>query len=120
MPGQRPVGPSDDLLHRPPGPDRERPAALRCWERLGESSAEFRAIQRRLAVFWGAGLLAEAAVRVGIVARFPVHTAAWLVNVAAVVIILLLCAATGPLGGVRLQRLLSAALADSQPHQQAS
>jgi len=88
-----------------------RPEALRCWSRMADSSAEFRSVQRRLAIFWGVGLLVEAAVRVGIVAHCSVHAAAGLVNVAAVVIIVILCVLTGPLGGVRLQRLLAAELA---------
>ncbi len=92
-----------------------RAVALRGWEHLADSSAEFRAIQRRLTIFWGIGLLAEAAVRVTIVVYFSVHTAAGLVNVAAVVIIVILCLLTGPLGGRRLQRLLAAELAAGQP-----
>jgi hypothetical protein len=93
---------------------RGRPAALACWSRLADNSAEFCAVQRRLAIFWGIGLLAEAAVRVGIVMRFSVHVAAGLVNAAAVVIIVILCLLSGPLGGVRLQRLLAAELAAGQ------
>jgi hypothetical protein len=90
---------------------RSRPAALRSWDRLAETSGEFRSIQRRLAIFWGAGLLTDAAVRVGIVERYPVHTAAGLVTVAAAVIIVVLCLLSGPLGGLRLQRLLASELA---------
>jgi hypothetical protein len=52
---------------------KSRPAALRCWDHLADSSAEFRSIQRRLAVFWGLGLLIEAAVRVGIAEHYSVH-----------------------------------------------
>jgi hypothetical protein len=87
-----------------------RPEALRCWSRLADSSAEFRSVQRRLAIFWGIGLLAEAAVRAGIVAHYSAHAAAGLVNVAAVIIIVILCLLTGPIGGVRLQRLLAVEL----------
>ena len=97
-----------------------RAAALRCWERLADSSAEFRSIQRHLTVFWGIGLLVEAAVRVAIVAHYSVHTAAGLVNVAAVVIIVFLCLLTGPLGGLRLQRLLAGELVAGQPGRAAS
>jgi hypothetical protein len=93
---------------------KSQPAALRCWDHLAETSAEFRAIQRRLAIFWGAGLLADAAVRIGIVERYPVHTAAGLVTAAAVIIIVILCLLSGPLGGVRLQRLLASELATRQ------
>ncbi len=57
---------------------KSRPAALRCWDHLADSSAEFRSIQRRLAVFWGLGLLIEAAVRVGNAEHFSVHAAAGL------------------------------------------
>jgi hypothetical protein len=88
-----------------------RPVALACWDRLAERSDTFRSIQRRLAIFWGLGLLVEAAVRIGIVEHYSVHTAAGLVNVAAVAIVLALCLLSGPLGGVRLQRLLGAAVA---------
>ena len=91
-----------------------RPLALRCWDSLAEQSAAFRSIQRRLAIFWGVGLLVEAAVRVGIVERYPVHTAAGLVNVAAVAIVTVLCLLTGPLGGLRLRRLLAAEVAGRQ------
>lgn len=91
-----------------------RPAALRCWDHLAGSSPRFRAIQRRLAIFWGTGLLAEAGVRIAIVAHYPVHTAAGLVSVAAVIIIVVLCLLSGPLGGVRLHRLLAAELAVGQ------
>ena len=76
---------------------------MRAWDHLADSSLAFRSIQQRLAIFWGIGLLFEAAVRIRIVVHYPVHTAAGLVNVAAVVIIVALCVATGPLGGVRLQ-----------------
>jgi hypothetical protein len=89
---------------------RGRPAALRCWDALAERSAAFQSIQRRLAILWGVGLMVEAAVRIGIVAHYPVHTAAALVNVAAAVIVTALCVVTGPLGGMRLQRLLAAAV----------
>lgn len=88
-----------------------KPEALRAWDHLADSSLAFRSIQQRLAIFWGIGLLFEAAVRIRIVVHYPVHTAAGLVNVAALVIIVALCVATGPLGGVRLQRLLAAELA---------
>lgn len=88
-----------------------RPLALQCWDRLGEGSAAFRSIQRRLAILWGLGLLVEAAVRIAIVEHYSVHTATGLVNVAAVAIVLALCLLTAPLGGVRLQRLLEAAVA---------
>lgn len=88
-----------------------RPLALQCWDRLGERSAAFRSIQRRLAILWGLGLLVDAAVRIGIVEHYSVHTAAGLVNVAAVAIVLALCLLTAPLGGVRLQRLLAGAVA---------
>jgi hypothetical protein len=87
-----------------------RPVALRCWDSLAEGSSAFRSIQRRLAIFWGIGLLVEAAVRIGIVARYPVHTAAALVNIAAVTIVAALCVVSGPLGGVQLQRLLARAV----------
>jgi hypothetical protein len=88
-----------------------RPDALRSWDHLAETSAPFQSIQHRLAIFWGSGLLVEAGVRVGIVAHYSVHTAAGLVNVAAVVIIVALCLLTGPFGGLRLQRLLAADMA---------
>jgi hypothetical protein len=91
-----------------------QPAALRCWDHLAETSAEFRAIQHRLAIFWGIGLLADAAVRVGIVEHYSVHTAAGLGGAAAVVVIVVLCVLSGPLGGLRLQRLLSSQLAADQ------
>ena len=83
-------------------------------DRLAEQSAAFRSIQRRLATFWGVGLLVEAAVRVGIVERFTVHTAAGLVNLAAAAIVRVLCLLTGPLGGLRLRRLLAAEVARHQ------
>ena len=89
-----------------------RPVALRCWDSLADRSSAFRSIQRRLAIFWGLGLLFEAAVRIGIVEHYPVHTAAALVNVAAVGIILALCVVTGPLGGLKLQRLLATAVSE--------
>jgi hypothetical protein len=88
-----------------------RPVAVHCWDRLADHSAAFRSIQRRLAIFWGLGLLVEAAVRIGIVEHYSVHTAAGLVNVAAVAIVVALCLLSGPLGGLRLQRLLTAAVA---------
>jgi hypothetical protein len=97
-----------------------RPAALRAWDRLADCSAEFRSIQHRLAVFWGVGLLIEAAVRVDIAERYSVHAAAGLVNVAAVIIIVALCILTGPFGGLRLQRLLAAELAADGPARPAS
>ena len=99
---------------------KSRPAALRCWDHLADSSAEFRSIQRRLAVFWGLGLLIEAAVRVGIAEHYSVHAAAGLINVAAVIIIVALCMLTGPFGGLRLQRLLAAELAADGPAGSAS
>jgi hypothetical protein len=58
----------------------------------------------------GVGLLAEAAACVGIVEQYPVHTAAGLVTVAAVIIIVALCLLSGPLGGLRLQRLRASIL----------
>lgn len=88
-----------------------QPAALRGWDSLAGTSPAFRVIQRRLAIFWGIGLLADAAVRVGIVEHYSVHTAAGLVTVATVVVIVVLCLLSGPLGGLRLQRLLAAELA---------
>ena len=93
---------------------KSQPLALRCWDRLAEQSAAFRSIQRRLAIFWGVGLLVEAAVRIGIVERYSVHTAAGLVNVAAVAIVTVLCLLTGPLGGLRLRRLLATEVAGHQ------
>ena len=90
-----------------------RPVALRCWDSLADHSAPFRSIQRRLAIFWGLGLLVEAAVRIGIVEHYSVHTAAGLVHVAAVGIVMALCVLTGPLG-LRLQRLLAAEVAGQQ------
>ena len=89
---------------------RGRPAALRCWDVLAERSAAFQAIQRRLAITWGIGLMFEAAVRIGIVEHYPVHTAAALVNVAAGAIVTALCVVSGPLGGIQLQRLLATAV----------
>jgi hypothetical protein len=91
-----------------------RPLALRCWDRLADRSGTFRSIQRRLAILWGVGLLIEAAVRLGIVEHYSVHTAAGLVNLAAVAIVLALCLLSAPLGGIRLQRLLAAAVAAEQ------
>ncbi len=91
-----------------------QPAALRGWDNLADTSPGFRTIQRRLAIFWGIGLLADAAVRVGIVEHYSVHTAAGLVTVATVVIIVVLCLLSGPLGGLRLQRLLAAELVTGQ------
>jgi hypothetical protein len=93
---------------------RGRPEALSCWDRLAERSSEFRSVQRRLAIFWGVGLLVEAAVRIGIVAHYSVHTAAGLVHVAGVSIVLALCLLSGPLGGLRLQRMLIDAPAASE------
>ncbi len=95
---------------------RGRPDGLAAWERLAETSPVFRAVQRRLAVFWGLGLLVEAMVRVAIVLHYPVHTAAGLVNLAAAAIIVALCMLTGPLGGLRLQRLLAADIAAHAAH----
>jgi hypothetical protein len=92
---------------------RGRPAAMRCWDMLAERSAAFQSIQRRLAILWGLGLMFEACVRIGIVEHYPVHTAAALVNVAAAAIITALCVMTGPLGGLRLQRLLASAVDES-------
>src|SRR4051812_41854392 len=89
---------------------RGRPAALRCWDALAERSAAFRSIQRRLAIVWGIGLMLEAAVRIGIVEHYPVHTAAALVNVAAAAVVTALCVVSGPLGGIQLQRLLATAV----------
>ena len=97
-----------------------RAAAVRCWDQLARSSAEFRSIQRRLAVFWGIGLLVEAAVRVGIAERYSVHAAVGLINIAAVTIIVALCLLTGPLGGRRLQRILATELAAGEPERSAS
>jgi hypothetical protein len=83
-----------------------RPDALASWDHLAESSAAFQTIQRRLAIFWAVGLLIDAGVRVWIAVRLPVHVAVWLVNVPAVCIVVALCVMTGPLGAIRLQRLL--------------
>jgi hypothetical protein len=94
---------------------RGRPAALLRWDYLAGHSAEFRSVQRRLAIFWGIGLLIEAAVRVYIAERYSVHAAAGLINVAAVIIIVVLCMLTGPFGGLRLQRLLAAEPAADEP-----
>jgi hypothetical protein len=91
-----------------------QPVALDCWDRLAEDSHSFQSIQRRLSIFWGLGLLVEAAVRIAIVEHYSVHTAAGLVSGAAVAIVLTLCVLTGPLGGLRLQRLLAAAVAAQQ------
>jgi hypothetical protein len=93
---------------------RGRPAALRCWDILAERSAAFQSIQRRLAILWGVGLMVEAAVRIGIVEHYPVHTAAALVNVVAATIITALCVVSGPVGGLRLQRLLAATVDEPQ------
>ena len=95
---------------RPLLTERQAGGSLRCWDSLADHSAAFRSIQRRLAIFWGLGLLVEAAVRIGIVQPFSVHTAAGLVHVAAVGIVMAHCVLTGPLG-LRLQRLLAAEVA---------
>jgi hypothetical protein len=92
-----------------------RPEALESWDRLAESSSEFQSIQRRLAVFWAFGLLVDAGVRVWIAVHLPVHIAVWLVNVPAVCIIVALCLMTGPLGALRLQRLLAIEIASGPP-----
>jgi hypothetical protein len=82
------------------------PEALASWDRLAASSTAFQSIQRRLAIFWAVGLFIDAAVRVWIAVHLPVHVAVWLVNVPAVCIVVALCMMTGPLGALRLQRLL--------------
>jgi hypothetical protein len=84
-----------------------RPEALESWDRMTGYSSEFQCIQRRLAIVWGLGILLEAGVRVWIAVRLPVQTAVWLVNVPAVCIIVALSLMSGPLGGLRLQRLLA-------------
>jgi len=98
---------TDDVYPARPVLTRGRPAAPRCWDHLGEGSPQFHAVQRRLAIFWGTGLLGEAGVRIAIVA----HSAAGLVSVVAGAIIVALCLLSGPPGGVRLHRLLAAELA---------
>lgn len=87
-----------------------RPEALAAWDRLGRDSATFRSAQRRLTALWGLGLLAEAPIRVAIILHYPVHTAAGLVNLAALGVIGVLCILSGPAGGLRLHRMLTAAL----------
>jgi uncharacterized membrane protein len=52
--------------------------------------------------------------------RYSVHAAAGLINVAAVIIIVVLCMLTGPFGGLRLQRLLAAEPAADEPGRSAS
>jgi hypothetical protein len=89
---------ADDVLHGRPLLTRRRPAALQCWDTLAERSAAFQPTQRLLAILWGVGLIAEAAVRIEIVEHYPVDTAAGLVNVAAGVIMTALCVVTRPLG----------------------
>lgn len=86
---------------------RGRPNALAAWDRLTRDEPEFRAAQRRLTTLWGLGLLVEAAVRVAIVLHYPVHTAAGLVHVGALGVIGALCMLSGPVGGLRLHRLLT-------------
>lgn len=93
-----------------------RPDALRSWERLANTSTTFRSIQRRLALVWGVGLLVEAAIHVLIVAHYPVHTAAGLVNIPGIVMLVGLSILSGPAGGSTLQRLVSADIrASSEP-----
>lgn len=92
---------------------RGRPEALAAWDRLTAESPAFRSAQRTLAALWGFGLLAEAPIRLAIVLHYPVHTAAGLVNVATLGVIGVLCILSGPAGGLRSQRMLTAQIAES-------
>jgi hypothetical protein len=60
---------------------RGNPAKVKAWERLGETSAQFRSLEKRYSLIWGVALLADCAGRVAGAFTLPVPTMMWLSTV---------------------------------------
>jgi hypothetical protein len=60
---------------------RGNPAKVRAWDRLRDTSARFRSLEKRYSVIWGVALLADCAGRVAGAFTLPVPTMVWLSTV---------------------------------------
>jgi intracellular septation protein A len=60
---------------------RGNPVKIQAWDRLRETSARFRSLEKRYSLIWGAALLADCAARVAGAVVLPVPTMVWLSTV---------------------------------------
>jgi hypothetical protein len=60
---------------------RGNPAKVKAWDRLRDTSARFRSLEKRYSAIWGAALLADCAGRVAGAFTLPVPTMVWLSTV---------------------------------------
>ena len=57
---------------------RGNPAKIQAWDRLRETSARFRSLEKRYSLIWGVALLTDCAARVAGAFMLPVPTMVWL------------------------------------------
>jgi hypothetical protein len=60
---------------------RGNPVKIQAWDRLRETSARFRSLEKRYSLIWGMALLADCAARVAGAVVLPVPTMVWLSTV---------------------------------------
>jgi hypothetical protein len=60
---------------------RGNPVKIAAWDRLHETSARFRSLEKRYSLIWGVALLADCAARVAGAVLLPVPTMVWLSTV---------------------------------------
>jgi hypothetical protein len=85
---------------------RGNPAKIKAWERLRETSARFRSLERRYSLIWGVALLADCAGRVVGAFMLPVPTMVWLSTVMVVGAIVAAVVISGGAAAEPIERLI--------------
>jgi intracellular septation protein A len=85
---------------------RGNPAKIKAWDRLRETSARFRSLEKRYSLIWGLALLADCAGRVVGAFTLPVTTMVWLSTVMVVGAIVAAVAISGGAAAEPMERLI--------------
>jgi hypothetical protein len=82
------------------------PEKIRAWERLRETSARFRSLEKRYSLIWAAALLADCAARVVGAFTLPVPTMMWLSTVMVVAAVGVAAVISGGAAAEPIQQLI--------------
>jgi hypothetical protein len=85
---------------------RGNPEKIKAWERLRQTSARFRSLEKRYSLIWGAALLADSAARVAGAYTLPVPTMVWLSTVLIVSAIVAACIISGGAATAPIEQLI--------------
>jgi hypothetical protein len=85
---------------------RGNPAKIRAWDRLRETSARFRSLEKRYSLIWGLVLLTDCAGRVAGAFTLPVGTMVWLSTVMIVGAIMVAVVISGGAAAEPMEQLI--------------